>query len=225
MRIIGIVLGILGIVLGILVTFWLLRIGLNLYSYRATVKNARVLICVLGESSLLAQTAEQDAEIYRRHFPTVSLLKAEKLSSLLSALESGNFNILHLVNDFNEDGSLVEGQATHADVAPLLELCRAKNLLFVYLAGDIPEKNRTTTLESLGAVYKSHGGGRVGRNLPLVITMDRGTEFGLFLDRLLREIASGKFLGNAWLKIRPQDMGSGAPQPAVDPGPWAIVTI
>jgi len=212
-------LGVLALVIGCFAYLFVTRfVSLRVDGYRRTVKDARILICSLGESPVLAQEAGQDAEIYRRHFPTVSVLKAEKLTDLLSALESGNFNILHLANDFDEDGRLIEGQATHAEIAPLLELCRVKNLLFVYLAGDIPEKNRA-------GVHKSTGAARIGRDLPLVITTDRGTEFGLFLDRLLREIASGKFLGNAWLKVRPQDIGPGAPQPAVDPGPKAVVVL
>jgi hypothetical protein len=96
----------------------------KVHSYRRTVKNARALICSLGESPLLVQEAEQDAELYRRHFPTVRMLKAEKLTDLLSVLRSEDFNILHLVNAFAEDGSLVESQATRADITPLFQLCR-----------------------------------------------------------------------------------------------------
>jgi hypothetical protein len=208
----------LGINLVILLALGLLYFGLKVHSYRGTVKNAKVLICSLGDNPLLTQTAERDAEIYRRHFPTVSVLKAEKLTDLLSALKSGNFNILHLVKDFDRDGRLIERQATYADVAPLFELCRAKHLLFVYLAGGIPQKNQA-------AVYKSTGAARIGHDFPLVITTDRGTEFSLFLDRLLQAIANGEFLGNAWLEVRPQDSGSGAPQPAVDRGPRAVVLL
>jgi hypothetical protein len=207
-----------GIVLGILLVLVVLFFLLKVYSYKRTVKAASVLICSLGERPLLAQEAEQDAEIYRRHFPAVRVLKAEKLTDLLSALKSEDFHILHLVNDFAEDGSLVESQSTRADITPLFELCRAKNLLFVYLAGDIPVNNQN-------AVYGSTHAARIGHDFPLVITTDRGTEFSLFLDRLLHEIASGEFLGNAWLKVRPQDIGPGAPQPAVDPGPKAVVVL
>jgi hypothetical protein len=207
-----------GLALGILLALVIFHFALRIYDYQATVKNATVLVCSLGKNPLLTQQAEQDAEIYRRHFSRVTVLKAEKLTDLLSALESGNFNILHLVNNFDGNGRFVEGHSTHADVAPLLKLCRAKNLLFVYLAGDIPEKYQA-------AVYKSTDAPFLGRELNLVITTDRGTGFSLFLDRLLREIASGESLGSAWLKIRPQDTGPGAPQPTVDHGPKAVVVL
>lgn len=205
-------------VFGILVVLVVLFFLLKVYRYKGTVKAASVLICSLGERPLLAQEAEQDAEIYRRHFPTVRVLKAEKLTDILSVLKSEDFHILHLVNDFAEDGSLVESQATRADITPLFQLCRTKSLLFVYLAGDIPESNRN-------AVYGSTHAARIGHDFPLVITTDRGSEFGLFLDGLLREIANGKMLVNAWLTVRPQDAGPGAPQPKVDPGPQAVVVF
>jgi hypothetical protein len=146
------------------------------------------------------------------------VLKAEKLTDLLSVLKSEDFHILHLVNDFAEDGGLVESQATRAAITPLFELCRTKHLLFVYLAGDIPESNQ-------GAVYDSTHAARIPHDFPLVITINRGTEFSSFLDRLLHEIAKGKMFGNAWLTVRPQDAGQGAPQPKVDPGPQAVVVL
>lgn len=63
------------------------------------------------------------------------------------------------------------------------------------------------------------------RRVNVGFILDRGDEFAPFLDRLLAEIAKGKPLGLSWLKVRPQDIGGGAPQLDPDPGPFGIVVL
>jgi hypothetical protein len=186
--------------------------------YKLIVRDARVLVCSLGDNPTLIEEVEGDAEIYRNHFPAIEVFTAPKLVDLLETLLAGDSRILHIISEFAEDGMLVEAQGTRANVSPLFDLCRTKKLLFVYFGGNIPEENR-------GAVFDHASAARVGHDFPLVVTTDRGTEFYSFLDGLLREIGKGLMLGNAWLKLRPQDAGPGAPQPTVDPGPEARLLL
>jgi len=194
------------------------RMLFRLKSYRETIKDGKVLVCSLGEKPLVAALAEKDAEIYKRYFPTVNVLKAEKLDEILAALRASDFNILHLVNDYTEEGRLEEIQSEGVDIKPLFLLSRFRNLDFVYLAGNIAAEKQEATFESIEAA-------RIAHDFPLVGTIDRGTEFSSFLDQLLQEIVDGKFLANAWLAVRPQDASGGAEQPRVDPGPQAVVTL
>lgn len=186
--------------------------------YKLIVRDARVLVCSLGDDPTLVEEAEGDAEIYRSHFPAIEVFKASKLVDLLATLSAEDFRILHLLGEFENNGMLVEAQGARADVTPLFELCRKKKLLFVYFGGNIPDEYK-------GSVFDRTNAARVGHDFPLVMTTDRGTEFHSFLDRLLREIGKGTMLGNAWLKLRPQDIGPGAPQPTADPGPEALLLL
>jgi len=187
-------------------------------TYKLIVRDASALVCCLGDSPALAEVVERDAEVYKGHFPAVEVLKATKLVDLLTSLSAGDFRILHVLSEFAADGMLVEAQGTRTDVAPLFELCRRKRFLFVYFGGNIPNENRD-------AVFQRARAARIGHDFPLVVTTDRGTEFYSFLDRLLREFGMGTMLGNAWLKLRPQDAGPGALQPTVDPGPKALLLM
>lgn len=187
-------------------------------TYKLIARDASALVCSLGDNPALVEGVELDADIYRGHFPTVGVLKATKLVDLLTTLSSGDFRILHVLSEFADDGMLVEAQGTRTDVAPLFELCRRKRFLFVFFGGNIPDENRD-------AVFQRAGAARIGHDFPLVVTTDRGTEFYSFLDRLLREFGTGTMLGNAWLKLRPQDAGSGALQPTADPGPKALLLL
>jgi hypothetical protein len=204
------------------IVFTLVLIPVLLYFrnniYRLTLREASALVCCLGENPALAETVERDADVYKGHFPTVAVLKAPKLVDLLETLSSGDFRVLHILSEFAEDGTLVEVQEARADVAPLFELCRREKLLFVYFGGNIPDENSD-------AVFKRISAARIRHDFPLIITTDRGVEFCLFLDRLLREISKGEMLGKAWLKLRPQDASRGASQPADDPGPQAVVVL
>ncbi|HEX6904096.1 MAG TPA: hypothetical protein VF789_30580 [Thermoanaerobaculia bacterium] len=204
----------LTIVLGFIVIS-LLYFGSQIYKIAA--RDAKVLVCGLGDNPPVEEV-EGDAGIYRRHFPVVEVLKAPKLADLLATLSSGDFRILHILSEFADDGRLVEAQGTRADVAPLFERCRTEKLLFVYFGWNIPDDYRD-------AVFERTHAARISHDFPLVLTIDRGAGFGLFLDNLLREISNGNKLGNAWLKLRPQDAGPGAPQPADDPGPQAVVAL
>lgn len=206
------------LVLGLLVIAFFGFIVFRIQIYKLIVRDARVLACNLGDNPTLVEEVEGDAEIYRNHFPAIEVFKAPKLVDLLETLSAGDFRILHIISEFAEDGMLVEAQGTRVDVAPLFELCRAKKLLFVYFGGNIPDENK-------GAVFDRISAARVGHDFPLVMTTDRGAEFCSFLDRLLREIGKGAMLGNAWLNLRPQDAGPGAPQPTVDPGPEALLLL
>jgi hypothetical protein len=181
-------------------------------------RDARVLVCGLGANPALAEEAESHADIYRRHFPYVELLKTSKLADLLATLSSSDFRILHIVSEFAADGMLIETEETHADVASLFELCRSKRLMFVYFGGNIPGEKRAAVFERVRAA-------RVRHDFPLVITTERGMAFASFLDRLLQEISNGKVFGKAWLTLRPQDAVSGAPQPLVDPGPKGLLLL
>jgi hypothetical protein len=208
-------LGLVIIVLGyVVVGFLYVRYDI----YKLTIRDARALACSLGDNPVLCETVEGDAEIYRGHFPAVEAIKAPKLADLLATLASGDFRILHILSEFAEDGMLVEAQGTRTDVTPLFELCRKKRYLLVYFGWNIPGENRD-------AVFERTSAARVGHDFPLVMTTDRGTEFYSFLDRLLREIGKGTALGNAWLRLRPQDAGPGVPQTAVDPGPKALLFL
>jgi hypothetical protein len=186
--------------------------------YQLIVRDARALVCSLGDNPMLAEEAERDAEVYRNHFPAVSVFKAPKLADLLATLSAEDFRVLHILGEFSDDGQLVESQGAGAEMAPLFELCRAKKVLFVYFGGNIPDAKRD-------AVFGRASAARVGHDFPLVITTDRGTEFHPFLDELLREIGKGSMIGLAWLMLRPQDASPGAPQPAVDPGPRALLLL
>ena len=181
-------------------------------------RDARALVCSLGDHSRWAEEAEADAYTYRGHFPAVEVSRAAKLVDLLATLSAGDFRILHLLVEFADDGKLVEAQGTRAEVAPLFELCRTKKLLFVYFGGNLPNENR-------GAVFERVRAARLGHDFPLVITTARGSEFSLFLDRLLRDFSKGMTLHSAWLKLRPQDARPGAPQPAADSGPQALLFL
>lgn len=207
---------ILGLVFIVLAFSGVLRFRFQIY--KLIVRDARVLVCSLGEDPALVEAAEGDALVYRGHFPAIEVVKAPKLVDLLAILSAGDFRILHLVGAFDNNGMLVEAQGTRADVAPLFELCRKRKLLFVYFGGNIP-------VEYKDSVFDRTNAGRAGHDVPLVLTTDRGTEFHSFLDQLLREIGKGTMLGNAWLKLRPQDIGPGAPQPTADPGPAALLLL
>jgi hypothetical protein len=186
--------------------------------YKLITRDAGALVCSLGDNATLVETVEGDADAYRGHFPAVEVCEASKLADLLATVSTGNFRILHILVEFADDGRLVEAQGTRADVASLFELCRRKKFLLIYFGGEIPEEKRAAVLERIAAA-------RVGHDLPLVMTTERGAEFYPFLDGLLCEIGRGKMLGKAWLKLRPQDAGPGASQPAVDPGPKAVLLL
>jgi hypothetical protein len=100
--------------------------------YKIIARDARVLVCSLGDNPTLVEEVEGDADIYRNHFPAIEVFKAPKLVDLLATLSTGDFRILHFLCEFADDGTLVEAEETRADVAPLFNLCRTKKLLFVY---------------------------------------------------------------------------------------------
>jgi len=202
----------------LLVVLGTVLLGFKYQIRNMILRDARVLACGLGANPALAEDAESHADIYRRHFPYVEVLKTSKLADLLATLTAKDFRILHLVSEFSADGQLVETEETRADVTSLFELCRSKRLMFVYFGGNIPGENRD-------AVFKRTGAARVPHDFPLAITTERGAAFDSFLDQLLQQIANGKMIGNAWLTLRPQDAGPGAPQPAVDLGPKGLLLL
>lgn len=176
------------------------------------VRDARVLVCSLGDHPALVENVERDAEVYRSHFPDVEVVRASKLADLLTTLSAGDFRVLHIVSEFAGDGLMVEAQGGRAEVASLFRLCREKKLLFAFFGGEIPDENQR-------AVFDRARAARIRRDVPLIITTARRAGFSFFLDELLRWLDKGVGLEKAWFLARPRDASPGAPQPASDPGP------
>jgi hypothetical protein len=182
---------------------------------KRTVKTAPVLVCALGADELLMKQAESDAEVYRRHFQRVTLVKASAVSVLLGEVESGQFRILHLLSRFTEEGALIQADGTTIDVVRLFDVARGR-LILLFFAAD--------TGEDRHKIYEVTKQAFDRTRVEYVFTGSRGEEFESFLDHLLREYRTTGIMGIAWGNVRPQDLGF-APAPQPDPGPEAVLVI
>lgn len=182
---------------------------------RKTVETAPILVCALGADDLLLDQAERDADVYRRHFSSVTLLEVSTVQELLEAVDAGQFRILHLLSAFTEEGTLVQADGSTNDVAPIFQIGDGK-LILVFFAADTPNDR--------GRIYEVTHQAFSRNRIEHVITSARGEEFAPFLDHLLREYRTKGIMGIAWGNVRPQDLGF-APAPQPDPGPEAVLVI
>ena len=113
---------------------------------------------------------------------------------------------------------LIDSAGSTVDISSIFSaLEESEGLYFLFLANSIGEE-REEAFRELSSSFKPFN----TRRTQVALISERGDEFGDFLEKLLQEVAGGKFLANAWLKVRPHDIGGG-PQPEDDPGPSGVV--
>jgi len=198
-------------VVALLAVLFSVRMG----QIRKKVETAPVLVCALGTDDLLLAQAERDAEVYRRHYPSVTFLEVSTVPELAEAVKAGPFRILHVLSVFTEEGALVQADGTTGDVARLFEVGDRK-LILVFFAANTPS-DRSGIYKVTHQAFSRH-------RIEHIITSTRGEEFEPFLDQLLREYKTTGIMGIAWGNVRPQDLGF-APAPQPDPGPEAVLVI
>jgi hypothetical protein len=147
------------------------------------------------------------------------MVKARDFMTLFGSLGSGRFNIIHLLAEYDENGNLIDETGQALPVTAAYESFKAPYRLFFYFASSIGTERKEALNSILHRTRDSHKGGP----LDIVITIERGAAFADFLNQLLSEFKEGRLLNEAWLRIRPQDMG--APAPADEKGPWALLLL
>lgn len=147
------------------------------------------------------------------------MIEALDFRTLFSCLGFGQYNIIHLLAEYDANGNLIDETGQALPVAAAYESFKATYRLFFYLASSIGTERKDALNNILQRTTGSHKGG----TLDAVVTIERGLDFADFLNQLVTEFKGGRLLNEAWLRIRPQDMG--APAPADEKGPWALLLL
>jgi hypothetical protein len=164
---------------------------------RDEVHGAKVLVCALDNR--FDELVKKDAEIYGRHYKATTTTIFPGLQALLERLEQ-NFDIVHLVCDVTQNGTISDATGKEITGTELIQRCCDHDVKLLWCASDNPAERYIK------------GFGARGKRLNLVMTLARkGSNFSSSLEKLLSQMAHGETMPNAWNNLWPQVPG--APHP------------
>jgi hypothetical protein len=133
---------------------------------------------------------QRDAESYARYYRLVTTQLCASADELLIAI-AGGYDVVHLLAGVSSDGMLKgeTGSAVHGTV--LTRACCDHGVGLLWVASD-----------NSAQAYIS---GFKASSVNLVMTIDRrGSQFSRFLEGLLRRMAEGQTMPEAWVSLCPQ---------------------
>lgn len=158
------------------------------------VHGAKSFVCALDNrfDGLL----KEDSDIYAHYYRSTSTAVLPSLEALLGRLEH-NFDIVHLLADVTEAGSIRDASGHEITGTELIQRCCDHNVKLLWAASDNPPERYIK------------GFGARGKPLNLVMTIKRkGPNFPKFLREILSRMAYGDAMPVAWSEIFPQIPGS-----------------
>jgi hypothetical protein len=167
------------------------------------VRGARVLVCAVD--SRLEDLLRADSDVYGRYYRATTTAVLPSTQALLARLEE-KFDIVHLIADVTEAGTIRGADGYEVTGTELIQLSCDHDVKLLWIASDNPPERYI------------RGFGARGKRLNLVMTLKRnGANFSNFLQRILARMAYGESMPVAWNAICPQ-----APRPDYKDVPESI---
>ena len=159
------------------------------------VTGTKVLACSLG--SKFTDLLTSDSKIYSSFYHATTNKEFSSVGELLATIGQ-RYDVVHLLCDVSPDGVISDERGGTISGTSLIEKSCKADLKLLWVASE----NKP---ESYIKGFKT-GGNRIN----LVMTISRnGSNFSLFLKKLLSKLCSGETMPTAWAKLAPQG-----------PGPW-----
>ncbi|MBI3097683.1 MAG: SseB family protein [Planctomycetes bacterium] len=154
---------------------------------------SRVLVIARGKTPEVLEAHAEDAALYEGFYPGAERRVVADGEELRSVIRAGRHDIVHLLGDFKEDGSLRVGPGTRIPLADLLALCEDAGVKLLWLA-NVQWFDRGDELPRDSAMH-------------LIITHSRNEYFSSFLRSVLERMSQGVPLPKALTETAPEASG------------------
>lgn len=154
------------------------------------VHGTKVLVCAID--SRFDDLLKEDSGAYGRYYRATTAEVLPSIQALLGRLEQ-KFNIVHLIAEVTEAGTIRDASAHEITGTELIQRCCDHDVKLLWVASDNPPERYIK------------GFGARGKSLNLVMTLKRrGPNFPSFLQKMLSRMAYGDTMPVAWNDICPQ---------------------
>ena len=154
------------------------------------VVGSKVLVCSLDPQ--FAELLHVDGNSYRQFYPAPTVTTFNGIHELSGAIGKG-YDIVHLFCDASPEGIITDSGGPNTTGTDLIKMCCESGVKLLWVAS---ENKPDAYIKGFKAS---------GEPLNLVMTINRkGTQFSVFLEKLLSRMSAGETMPVAWVAISPQ---------------------
>jgi len=154
------------------------------------VVSSKVLVCSLDPK--FAELLDADRNSYGRFYPNSTAASFAGIQELLAAIGKG-YDIVHLFCDASPEGIITDKSGAAITGTNLIQKCCDSGVKLLWVAS---ENKPDAYIRDFKAA---------GKSLNLVMTINRkGSQFSVFLEKLLSKMSLGDTMPVAWVAISPQ---------------------
>lgn len=154
------------------------------------VVSSKVLVCSLDPK--FAELLDADRNSYGQFYPNSTAASFADIQELLAAIGKG-YDIVHLFCDASSEGIITDNSGAAITGTNLIQMCCDSDVKLLWVAS---ENKPDAYIKGFKAA---------GKSLNLVMTINRkGSQFSVFLEKLLSKMSLGDTMPVAWVAISPQ---------------------
>ena len=154
------------------------------------VVSSKVLVC--GLDPKFAELLNADRNSYSQFYPNPTATTFTGVQELSAAIGKG-YDIVHLFCDASPEGKITDNSGGIITGTNLIQMCCDSDVKLLWVAS---ENKPDAYVKGFKAA---------GKPLNLVMTINRkGTQFSVFLEKLLSKMSVGETMPVAWVAISPQ---------------------